>query len=133
MVSFLQGLGSLTASGCADFRLRTFGHTSSPGSAPSHWNGRTGSGRHFGTLEAFRTNDKTIWRRCDPRGFAARDCLGVQWPTGWMVAAASGSLSPVPEPRTTKKLVETVDDFVAAQSLLVQQRSTSLNTQPVSH
>jgi hypothetical protein len=38
-----------------------------------------------------------------------------------------------PEFRTTKELVETVDDFVAAQSLLVQQCSTSLNTQPVSH
>lgn len=37
-----------------------------------------------------------------------------------------------PEFCTTKKLVETVDDFVAAQSLLVQQRSTSLNTHPVS-
>lgn len=33
----------------------------------------------------------------------------------------------------TKYLVGTVDDFVAVQSLLVQQRSTSLNTPRVSH
>jgi hypothetical protein len=37
------------------------------------------------------------------------------------------------QPRTTKELVETEDDFVATQSLLVQQRSTSLNTWPVIH
>jgi hypothetical protein len=35
------------------------------------------------------------------------------------------------ELRTTNELVETVDDFVAVQSPLVQQRSTSLNTWPV--
>jgi hypothetical protein len=34
---------------------------------------------------------------------------------------------------TTNKLVETVDDFVAVQSLLLQQGSTSLNTSRVSH
>jgi hypothetical protein len=34
---------------------------------------------------------------------------------------------------TTKKLVETVDDFVAVQSLLLQHGSTSLNTLRVSH
>jgi hypothetical protein len=33
----------------------------------------------------------------------------------------------------TKKLVETVDDFVAVQSLLLQHGSTSLNTPRVSH
>jgi hypothetical protein len=37
------------------------------------------------------------------------------------------------EPYTTKQLVETVDDFVAVQSLLLQQGSTSLNTSRVSH
>jgi len=34
---------------------------------------------------------------------------------------------------TTNELVGTVDDFVAVLSLLVQQRSTGLNTQPASH
>ena len=42
-------------------------------------------------------------------------------------------IGPTPELCTTNELVETVDDFVAVQSLLVQQRSTSLNTQPVFH
>jgi hypothetical protein len=37
------------------------------------------------------------------------------------------------ELRTTKELVETVDDFVAVQSLLVQQRSTGLNKPRASH
>src|ERR1022692_3866378 len=44
-----------------------------------------------------------------------------------------GSLSPTPELRTTKELVETIDDFVAVQSLLVQQLSTSINTRFVIH
>src|ERR1017187_3458931 len=60
MAFFRQSFGSLTADDCADWQSRISVPTSSPGSSPVRWKGRTRSSKHSATSECSPTNESEL-------------------------------------------------------------------------